>query len=161
MTDPTSLRVALPSDVETIVRHRRLMFSEMGIADAAALDAMATAAATSLREGLEDGSYRGWLIEAQGRVVAGGGLVIFNYQPSPSEPVSRRAAILNMHTEADWRRRGLARQLMEQMISWCRAKGFRAVSLHASDEGRPLYAALGFEPTNEMRLMLGGESSGR
>ena len=34
------------------------------------------------------------------------------------------------------------------------AEGLTALYLHASDEGRPLYAELGFRPTNEMRLPL-------
>ena len=40
------------------------------------------------------------------------------------------------------------------MIEWCRKKGFSAVSLHASDAGRPLYETAGFQPTNEMTLKL-------
>jgi predicted GNAT family acetyltransferase len=34
------------------------------------------------------------------------------------------------------------------------AKGLKVCIPHASDAGRPLYEALGFEPTNEMRLKL-------
>ena len=40
------------------------------------------------------------------------------------------------------------------MIDWCRARGFTFVGLHASDEGRPLYASMGFEPTPEMKLRI-------
>jgi GNAT superfamily N-acetyltransferase len=152
--EAVSIREATVSDVDEIVRHRRLMFAEMGIGDAVSLERMAHAAAVSIRAGLEDGSYRGWVAEAEGRVVAGGGLVVYNYLPSPSQAMPRRAAILNMYTEREWRRHGLARKLVECMIGWCREQGLAAVSLHASDAGRHLYAALGFEPTNEMRLRL-------
>jgi hypothetical protein len=43
---------------------------------------------------------------------------------------------------------------MQTALDWCRANGIRAVILHSSDDGRKLYQALGFEPTNEMRLLL-------
>ena len=43
---------------------------------------------------------------------------------------------------------------MEVALEWCRANRVRAVILHASDDGRPLYESLGFEPTNEMRISL-------
>lgn len=66
----------------------------------------------------------------------------------------RRATILNVYTEPDYRRRGIARQIMETMIAWCRQQGFARVSLHASEHGRPLYESLGFEDSNEMRLNL-------
>ena len=67
--------------------------------------------------------------------------------------LASRAMILNMFVEPHYRRRGIARSLMEVMIlAWCKSAGYSYVGLHASDEGRPLYESLGFQPTNEMRL---------
>ena len=60
--------------------------------------------------------------------------------------------ILNMYVERKYRRKGIARALMEAMLAWCRENGFTSVGLHASEEGRPLYEQLGFKPTNEMSL---------
>ena len=68
--------------------------------------------------------------------------------------MARRGWIQNVYTEAEFRRRGLARRLMEAVIAWCRVEGFRTVSLHASLEGRSLYESMGFRATNEMRLIL-------
>jgi GNAT superfamily N-acetyltransferase len=62
--------------------------------------------------------------------------------------------ILNMYTEKEFRRRGIARQLMLVMMDWVRREGFPKVGLHASDEGRPLYESLGFEVSNEMEIRL-------
>jgi GNAT superfamily N-acetyltransferase len=59
--------------------------------------------------------------------------------------------IVNVFTERAWRRRGLAKMLMEQVIDGARTAGVSHLVLHASAEGRPLYEALGFRPTNEMR----------
>jgi GNAT superfamily N-acetyltransferase len=56
--------------------------------------------------------------------------------------------------EREHRRKGVARELMKVMIAWCRENGFTSVGLHASEEGRPLYEQLSFQPTNEMRLNL-------
>jgi predicted GNAT family acetyltransferase len=68
------------------------------------------------------------------------------------EPV--RGNIVNVYVEPAYRRRGLARALTEACLDWCRQHTIHMVILHASDAGRPVYAALGFEPTNEMRLVL-------
>ena len=84
-------------------------------------------------------------------VVAGGGIVISHWPGHPGETRPRRAMILNMYTEKDYRRRGIARQLMLTMMDWLKKEGFPKVGLHASDEGRPLYESLGFEMSNEMR----------
>ena len=59
--------------------------------------------------------------------------------------------MLNVFTERAWRRRGLAKLLMEHVIAGARTAGVTTLVLHASAEGRPLYEALGFSPTNEMR----------
>jgi predicted GNAT family acetyltransferase len=62
--------------------------------------------------------------------------------------------IINVYTEPEARRQGLARRLMSLMIQWLKEQGFKSVVLHASDAGRHLYEELGFVPTNEMRLCL-------
>jgi GNAT superfamily N-acetyltransferase len=130
------------------------MFADMGDGSAAARDAMVSSARPLIEESLRNGSYRGWLAEVDGRVVAGGGVAIVAYQPTPFDALPRRAWILNMYTEPAFRHQGLARQLLESIVAWCREAGLQSVSLHASDAGRPLYEQFGFTPTNEMRLVL-------
>ena len=71
---------------------------------------------------------------------------------SPRDPCIQRAVILNVYTEPEFRKRGIARQVMLTILAWVKERGFRAVNLHASAEGRHLYEKLGFEATNEMRL---------
>jgi GNAT superfamily N-acetyltransferase len=148
------IRQATVADVDVIVRHRRAMFADMGSGDEAARDAMASAAEPFIEASLKNGTYRGWLVETGDGVVAGGGLAVVGFQPTPFDPVPRRAWVLNMYTEPAYRRRGLARELMLTMIGWCRERGLKSVFLHASDAGRRLYEELGFTPTNEMQLVL-------
>lgn len=150
----TRLRIATVDDLPAIMRHRRQMFIDMGFRDEASLDAMAETSGPYIGAGLESGSYRGWLVETVVGVVAGGGVVLLDYPSSPRDPSVRRAYILNMYTEPAFRKHGLAKLILEAMISWCREQGFIWVSLHASDDGRHLYETLGFKPTNEMRLGL-------
>lgn len=150
----TRIRQATVADVDIIVRHRCGMFADMGCGDEAARAVMATSARPFIAAALKDGSYRGWLIEDGPDVVAGGGVAILGFQPTPSDPSPRRVWVLNMYTEPAHRGRGLARQIIQSIIGWCRDQGFRSVFLHASDDGRPLYERLGFKPTNETRLVL-------
>src|SRR5262249_6982495 len=91
---------------------------------------------------------------ASNEVVGGAGIVISAWPGTLGQRTPRRAMILNMYVEPDFRRRGVARSLMNEMIHWCRENGFTQVGLHASDAGKALYEQLGFEPTNEMRLEL-------
>jgi GNAT superfamily N-acetyltransferase len=154
MNRDISIREATPKDIAEIVRHRRGMYEDMDYKDARALDAMVSATEPYFSEALANKSFRGWLALAGKRVVGGGGIVISPWPSHPYDLECRKATILNMYVDPDYRRRGIARQLMKTMIEWCRTEGFATVSLHASKHGRPLYETLGFEPTNEMRLKL-------
>lgn len=151
-----TIRPATPADAEVIYQQRLAMFEDIwGELDPDGVAAMKSTFVPWVRRGLADGSYRGWLAcTDDGRVVAGGGLIVHEWMAGPTTPDPRRAYIANVYTEPDHRRNGIARRIMEAIVDWCRAEGFRSVSLHASPFGRPLYESLGFEPTNEMRLHL-------
>jgi GNAT superfamily N-acetyltransferase len=148
------IRRAAVEDLKHLVHHRLAMFEEMGYRDALVLRGVEKAAMGYFREALRVGTYVGWLAEGHGRVVAGGGVVLAEWPGFPGENHAERAWILNMYTEPEARRQGIAKRILEATIEWCRERGLSTVSLHASDAGRPLYASMGFRPTNEMRLEL-------
>ena len=140
-------------DLNTIVHHRRAMFFDMGRRDARALDEMSEKFQPWLRRKMEAGEYLAWFaIAPDGTVAAGAGLWLMDWPPLMSAGGKWRGNILNVYTEAPFRRQGLARQLMLTAMAWCEKEGVEGVILHASKEGRPLYESLGFEATNEMRL---------
>jgi predicted GNAT family acetyltransferase len=64
----------------------------------------------------------------------------------------RHAIVLNVWTEPNWRRRGLATLLIKEILAWARTERLDRLVLHASDEGRSVYERLGFIQTNEMRF---------
>jgi GNAT superfamily N-acetyltransferase len=149
------IREAGPGDIAQILHHRRAMFWDMGNHDEEAHRLMLVNSEAFLRDAMPRGRYRGWLAEtADGQVVAGAGVTILDWPGSPGDPAPCRAWVQNVYTEPAFRRRGLARLLMERAVEWCRAEGMANLSLHASEFGRPLYESLGFLPTNEMRLRL-------
>ena len=53
-----------------------------------------------------------------------------------------------------YRRRGIARELMSRAIDWAREQGCVRVRLRTSEEGRALYEGLGFGAGREMELEL-------
>jgi GNAT superfamily N-acetyltransferase len=147
-----TLRAATAADAMTIARHRVSMFRDMGMLDDHDAAALAAGSQAHLTTALADGTYVGWLIEHDGVTVAGAGVVLRPLLPRPESPNGGEdAEVLNVYTEPVHRHRGLARRLVEHVLVWARARGLQRISLHASDEGRPLYEQLGFVPTNEMR----------
>ena len=106
-----------------------------------------------LSRALDDKTYHHWLaLDASGEVAGGGGVLLCSWPANPKDPCTERAVILNVYTEPQFRRQGVARQIMLAILAWIEAQGFKSANLHSSREGRGLYEKLGFEPTSEMRL---------
>jgi len=131
------------------------MFHDMGYSDESALDSMATKFRVWLLDRMNSGDYLAWLATApDGSVAAGAGLWLMDWPPHMVGKSAKRGNILNVYTEENFRRRGLALELMEAVLQWCRKNQIDTVILHASSDGRALYESMGFKPTNEMRLQL-------
>ncbi len=167
MSDSATLRIrpASAADVPLLAKHRVEMFRDMFRARGSLLpdgvaDALRSASEPRLAEWLAAGTYLGWLAEPLARpglVVGGAGVQLRPMLPRPTRDGSAilagpEAYVLNVFVERAWRRRGVAALLMEQVLGYARERRLRVVSLHASEEGKPLYEGLGFVPTNEMRL---------
>jgi GNAT superfamily N-acetyltransferase len=149
------VRPATLDDVPVLAYQRCAVFVATGAIDPAGTPALDAAERRYLTRAMPDGTFVAWLVEHRGEVVAGGGLQLRTLQPRPGyvhgEP---EGLVVSMWTEPAHRRRGLGRQVLDALLAWCRARGIRRVTLHASTEGRPLYERVGFRPTNEMRLEL-------
>jgi GNAT superfamily N-acetyltransferase len=150
-----TIRRATVADAEVIAHHRVAMFRDMGMVADDEVAPLHAAAHAYLTPALASGEYLGWVVDAHGQLIAGGGMLIRRLPPRPGSPhTDAEAYVLNVYTEPEYRRRGLARRLMEVIVDWCAANAIARVSLHASDDGRGLYLTMGFSPTNEMRLEL-------
>ena len=139
------LRAAGPSDAETIARHRYP--DEMG-EHLAVYEAWLPGAFAS-------GVYLGWLAEDVGRVIGGAGLTLLHWGPGRDDAQPLRGRVSNVFVEPDYRRSGVARFLMLELIDVARARKLGTLNLGTSVEGRALYTSLGFLPSeSEMWLRL-------
>ena len=154
MNPDVLIRQATPADIPEILRHRRAMYEAMDYKDEQALSAMLSTCEPYLSAAIDNGSSdAGWRWQ-ENRLSAGGAVLINPWPSHPYDLECRRATILNVYVYPQFRRKGIARRLMQTMIDWCRKEGFAAVYLHASKDGKPLYENLGFEQPREMRLKL-------
>ena len=150
------IRQATVSDAPIIARHRVRMFQDMAELEPDEAALVESASGTRLVAQLASGEYVGWLAETRGETVAGAGVLLHQYYPTRANPRGRPTAyILNVYTEPEHRRQGLAHQLISEILAWCRANDIPRASLHASQFGRTVYERLGFVQTNEMRVDTG------
>jgi GNAT superfamily N-acetyltransferase len=157
------IRAATVADAAAIAQHRARMFQEMGLVPGPLFESYRAQCEIRLREMLASGEYLGWLgfpIAESEKIVAGAGVQLRRTLPHPvGEPggeitlaEGRHAIVINVFTEPDWRRRGLATLLMGYLLDWARAQRLDRLVLHATPEGRIVYERLGFVQTNEMRF---------
>jgi GNAT superfamily N-acetyltransferase len=148
------IRPVEPLDLDLICRHREQMFLESG-RPPDLVAAMAEPFRTWLEQRLADGRYFGWLIEEDGIPIAGIGMMEIDWPPHPLHPSdARRGYVLNVYVEPPFRRRGLARKLMETAQADAAKRGLHYAILHATAQARPLYEALGWTATAEMALSI-------
>ena len=163
MSEQFTVRLATPEDADAIAEHRACMFDEMGEVPPGAFEILRAKSSERLRDLLARGEYIGWLAIPTQRpdIIAGGaGVQLRAVLPHPLQRANegnkiaegRHAIILNVFTEPEWRRQGVAVLLLQRIIDWARAERLDRLVLHASEAGRSLYQRLGFVETNEMRL---------
>jgi GNAT superfamily N-acetyltransferase len=149
------LRQGTIADIDTIVEHRVAMYRDMGRTDPEELAITARVSREYFLAAIPSGQYHPVLAQdEEAGVIGGGGVVVVPWPGSGKRPRPLRPWILNVYVRPEFRRRGIARAIMQELMDWCRSQGFDKVGLHASDDGRGLYEQLGFEPTNEMSLKL-------
>ena len=150
-----SLRPSSTADLEIHVAQRVALFRDMGKVSEEGLKRMAETFRIQLRNWLVSGQCRGFLMEDEGRPVAGVLMLMKESLPTPSTPLSVRGYLFNIYTEPSHRRQGLAARLTDAALDLARDCGLEIVELHASLEAEGLYQRMGFVPTSEMRLVMG------
>jgi GNAT superfamily N-acetyltransferase len=160
--DSFQIRSATLADVPVIAHHRASMFHDMGSLPSGLIEPLMEMTRAYLTDAIPRGEYAGWLAAPtdESRIVAGAGVQVRRILPFPRHSADRSSCaiangrqgiVLNVYTEPAFRRRGLARAQMHEILGWARRTGIESLVLHAAPEGRPLYEALGFAATNEMR----------
>jgi GNAT superfamily N-acetyltransferase len=144
-------RRARAKDSAIITRHRKAIFADAHDAPEAVLDKMSRSFEPWVTRMIEEGKYAGWITFDGDRPVASAGLLVLDWAPHFLDPTGEfRGYLLNVFVEAVYRRRGLARELVECCMAEAKRRGIRVVALHASKTGRHVYEGMGFHGTSEM-----------
>jgi GNAT superfamily N-acetyltransferase len=171
MPAPVALRLATSADVLILADHRVSMFREMGAVLPHLEQRLRETSAAYFTSAIPSGEYVGWIGHPFGEStpVAGAGVQFRSLLPRPTLAgdgllLGQEGLVLNVYTVREWRRRGVAKHLMETILAWATGRGIVRLVLGASPAGRPLYEQLGFVATREMNytgpLAAGGPWTG-
>ena len=101
------------------------------------------------KRALLDGSHTAYLVFDEQKIVGTGGVSYFQVMPTYHNPSGLKAYIMNMYTNPEYRRRGIAIETLRLLVEDAKEKGISAISLEATDMGRPLYEKFGFVKLND------------
>lgn len=105
------------------------------------------------QDALRNETHSAYLVFDEETFVGAGGISYFQVMPTYHNPTGKKAYIMNMYTKPNYRRRGIAFKTLDLLVADAREKGITAISLEATDMGRPLYEKYGFIKMNdEMEL---------
>ena len=106
------------------------------------------------RRAMCDGSHIAYLVFDGEHFVGAGGISFFQVMPTYHNPSGHKAYIMNMYTDPAYRRKGIATKTLDLLIAEAKSKGVTAISLEATEMGRPLYEKYGFEKMEDEMALL-------
>jgi GNAT superfamily N-acetyltransferase len=148
-------RKATADDLEALARLRWAMQFERQEEHPSDPETWATYLAAyrdAFAEQIAQGGFDAWLAEDGGQAVSCVVLLWWRTPPIFDQLVRRRGMVSSVYTLPEYRRKGIARELMRMLIAQAKEMEIRRLVLWASEMGRPMYEGLGFEPSHGMEL---------
>ena len=88
------------------------------------------------------------------KVIGCASMSYLKIMPTFSHPTGKRAHLMNVYTNSNYRRQGIARKMVNMLIDDASDRGATEISLDATESGRPLYESLGFIDSDECMVLL-------
>ena len=94
---------------------------------------------------MADGTFVSWLAMDGDKIIGTSGMSFVEKPPYFTCPSGKLGLLSSMYTHPDYRRKGIAKELLDRVVNEAKAYGCGAVHITASDMGVKLYTAYGFK----------------
>ena len=128
-------------DLETFISMRIAQLREEGATDEMDLS---PALMDYYQRHLANGTFVSWLALDGDKIIGTSGMSFVEKPPYFGCPTGRIGLLSSMYTNPDYRRQGIARELLRRVVEEARAYGCGTVQITASDMGVLLYSDFGF-----------------
>ena len=93
---------------------------------------------------MADGTFVSWLALDEGNIIGTSGMSFVEKPPYFGCPSGKIGLLSSMYTDLEYRRRGIAKELLSRVIDDAREYGCGTIQITASDMGVKLYTDFGF-----------------
>ncbi len=97
---------------------------------------------------MADGTFVAWLAFDGDKIIGTSGMSFVEKPPYFSCPSGKIGLLSSMFTDKEYRRKGIASELLKRVVDEARSYGCGTVQITASDMGVKLYTAFGFTHNN-------------
>jgi len=101
-----------------------------------------------------ENDFIGIIGEYNGKIVSAAYLAISEKPPNPSFINGRVGTLLNVYTFPEYRKKGIAKKLIKEIIKETKLMGVDRIDLKATKAGYNLYKKLGFKEDNDKGMGL-------
>lgn len=101
----------------------------------------------------EKGNQTTVLAVEEDTVVGCATLCYIEMMPTFSHLTGKRGHLMNVYTNSQYRRQGIASKMLDMLIQEAKEKGVTEISLDATDCGKPLYEKFGFKQSDECMVL--------
>ena len=88
------------------------------------------------------------------KVIGCASMCYIEVMPTPDHPTGKRAHLMNVYTNKNYRRKGIAQKMMDMLLEDAWNRGTTEISLDSTEAGRPLYEHNGFEASKECMVLV-------
>ena len=140
------------NEVDELIRLRILQLREEGAKEEVDLVPHLT---DFYKRHMADGTFVSWLAMDGDKIVGTSGMSFIEKPPYFSNPTGKIGLLSSMYTDPEYRRMGIAKELLSRVVEEARAYGCGVMQITASDMGVKLYTAFGCKHNpNFMQLKL-------
>ena len=93
---------------------------------------------------MADGTFVSWIAFDGEKIIGTSGMSFVEKPPYFGCPSGKMGLLSSMYTDPEYRRRGIAKELLDRVVKEARNYGCGTVQITASDMGVKLYSAYGF-----------------
>jgi len=105
-------------------------------------------------EHIRKNDFIGIVGEYNGNIVSTAYLFIFDYPANPDLLNGKVGRLLNVYTFPEYRKKGIAKYLIEEIIKEAKSIGVNRINLNATEAGYKLYINLGFNEDTDKPMEL-------
>ena len=136
-------RIATISDCEALTDLRMRMRKELDVGFEPELIYAETL--DFFKRNLKCGTHIAFVCEHDGQLFATVGITLFEMMPTTKHPNGKAARLMNMYVEPFYRNKGIAKELLNCVMTYAKEHQIGKVMLNPSQMGKPLYVNYGFQ----------------